>query len=70
MSFNGRILVIHPAAYYLGHCVVILALIVITIGVVTHFKGEFLMPAKAWFAAAIPTAGIGGVLIVSSVTRL
>ena len=69
IDFSGRILVIHPVAFDLGRSILFLGTIVIVIGVVTCFSGAFLMPTLAWFAAAVPTLAIGGILVGCSVTR-
>jgi hypothetical protein len=69
MDFSNKILILRPATFLLGRSILLLGLGALIVGVVTYFTGEFLLPANAWLAAAIPTSAIGGILVGSSVTR-
>jgi len=67
LDFSSRTLITNPTAYYLGRGIVFLALVVIAIGAISWFTTDIGMPARAWFALAVPTLVIG--LIVASCGR-
>jgi hypothetical protein len=69
INFSDRILITNPTAYHLGRTIVFVGLLAIATGTITYFTGEFLMPALAWVAAAVPTLFIGGLLIACGLTK-
>jgi hypothetical protein len=69
INFSNKILITNPTTYYIGLSVAIVGVIAIIVGVVTLFTGDFLLPASAWCAIGIPTAGIGGILIPFGLTK-
>ena len=54
----------NPTAYHLGRAILFIGLIVITIGAISWFTTDIVLPARGWFAISIPTLVIG--LIVTS----
>ncbi len=69
IDFSNRLLIIHPAAFNLGRCVIGLGVLGIIAGAVTSYTGPFFLPPSVWFAGAVPTIGIGGAFVACSMTR-
>jgi hypothetical protein len=69
IDFSNKLLIIHPAAFNLGRCIIVLGVLAVIVGVVTSYTGQFFEPPSVWFAAAVPTIGIGGAFVACSMTR-
>jgi hypothetical protein len=69
IDFNDKILVTNPTTYYIGLSVACAGIVAIIAGIVTHFTGDFLLPASAWCALGIPTAAVGGILVPFGLTK-
>jgi hypothetical protein len=69
INFNDKVLVTNPTSYYLGRGVLSVGLIAIATGAITHFTGDFLLPAAAWCAAGVPTLFVGWILMRSGLTK-
>ena len=69
IDFNDRVLVTNPTTHYLGRGVLTVGIIAICIGGITHFTGDFLLPAPMWCAMGIPVVFIGWVLMKSGLTK-
>jgi hypothetical protein len=69
INFNDKILITNPTIYYLGLSVVCVGIIAIIVGIITHFTGDFFLPASLWCVIGMPTAVIGGILIPFGLTK-
>jgi hypothetical protein len=69
INFSDKILVTNPTSYHLGRAVLCAGLIAIGMGLITHFTGDFILPAMAWCAFGAPTLLIGFFLRRSGLTR-
>jgi hypothetical protein len=61
--------VTNPTTHYLGKGVLCVGIIAVIAGVITHFTGDFLLPAPLWCALGIPMAVIGGILMKCGLTK-
>ena len=69
INFDDKILITNPTTYNLGRIVVCAGIIAMIVGIMTHFTGDFLIPAFAWCALGIPTMVIGGILVACGLTK-
>jgi hypothetical protein len=69
MDLSNKFLIIHPAAFYLGWSIIILGVLAVIAGAVSYFGGQVFFPASIWFAAAVPTIGVGGSFVACAMTR-
>jgi len=69
INFNDKTLVTNPTSYYLGRGVLVIGIIAIVIGVITHFTGDIFLPAAAWCAFGVLPVFIGLVLMKSGLTK-
>ena len=69
INFSDKILVTNPTTFHLGRGVGCIGIIAIVVGVITHFTGDFLIPALAWCALGVPIMVIGGILMRSGLTK-
>jgi hypothetical protein len=69
INFSDKILVTNPTVFHLGRGIVITGAVAMVVGVVTCYTGDFLMPALAWCAWAVPTIVIGTIFIYSGLTK-
>jgi hypothetical protein len=69
IDFNDKVLVTNPTTHYLGRGVLCVGIVAIAVGIITHFTGDFILPASAWCAFGIPTAVIGWIFLQSGLTK-
>ena len=69
MDLSNKFLIIHPSAFYLGWSIIILGILAVIAGAIACFGAQFFLPASIWFAASVPTIGIGGSFVACSMTR-
>ncbi len=69
LDFSNKVLIIHPAAFNLGRCIVALGVLGLIAGAVTSYTGQFFVPPSIWFAGSVPTIGVGGAFLACSMTR-
>jgi hypothetical protein len=69
IDFSEKVLVTNPTTYHLGRGVACMGIIAILAGVITHFTGDFIIPASAWCALGIPVVVIGGIMMRSGLTK-
>ena len=69
IDFSSKILVTNPTTHYLGRGVVCAGIIAISVGIITHYTGDVLLPASAWCAFGIPIMVIGGILMKNGLTK-
>lgn len=69
IDFNDKILITNPTIHYLGRGVLGVGVTAILLGIITHFVGDFLLPASAWCALGVPTGAIGWIFFKSGLTK-
>jgi tetrahydromethanopterin S-methyltransferase subunit C len=69
INFSDKVLVTNPTTYSLGRGVLSAGLIAISVGAITHFTGDFILPPMAWCALGLPTAVVGGIFMRCGMTR-
>jgi hypothetical protein len=70
INFSDKVLITNPTSYHLGRTVICAGILVVLVGVITHFIGEdVLLPSMAWCAIGAPTIIIGVVFRQSGLTR-
>ncbi len=69
IDFNDKVLVVNPTSYFIGRAVLAVGVVWITLGVITHFTGDFLLPANLWIAMGVPTAPAGAFVMWSAVRK-
>jgi hypothetical protein len=69
INFSDKMLVTNPTTYHLGRGVLGAGLLAISVGVITHFTGDFLLPDMAWCAVGVPTAVVGGIMMRCGLTK-
>jgi hypothetical protein len=69
INFSDKILVTNPTCFHLGWGVITLGIIAIILAIITHFTGDFFLPASAWPAVGVPAIVIGGIFVRSGLTK-
>jgi hypothetical protein len=69
IDFSDKILVTRPTTFYLGRGIGCIGIIAISVGIITYFTGDFLIPALAWCALGIPITVIGGIFMRNGITK-
>ena len=69
MKDNMPQMITNPVCYHLGHGVSFMGIMIIAMGIITHFTGDFVLPALAWCALGIPTSVVGGIFISCGLTK-
>jgi hypothetical protein len=69
INFNDKVMIVNPTSYFIGRSVLSIGVIAITVGIITHFTGDFLLPANLWIALGIPTAPAGVIMMFSALRK-
>ncbi len=69
INFNDKILVTNPTTYYLGLGIVCTGILIILVGAITYFTGDFLMPPVAWGVLGTPALVTGGIFMACGLTK-
>jgi hypothetical protein len=69
INFNDKILVTNPTTYHLGQGVICAGIMAIIVGIITHFTGDFFLPASLWCVLGVPTMVIGAIFMRNGLTK-
>jgi len=69
INFSDKVLVTNPTTHYLGRGIVCVGIIAISVGIITYFTGDLLIPASAWCVLGIPITVIGGIFMRNGITK-
>jgi hypothetical protein len=69
IDFNSKVMVTNPTIYHLGRGVAFVGIVAIASGIITHFTGDVMLPAKAWCALGVPPTVIGVILASYGITK-
>jgi hypothetical protein len=69
INFSDKVLVTNPTAYHLGRSIAGFGALLVAVGIVTSFTGDFLLPAMLWCALGVPVCVIGIFFLLGGVTR-
>lgn len=69
INFNDKVLIVNPTSYFIGRGVLAVGIVAIAVGVITHFTGDFILPANLWIALGVPTAPAGALVMWSALRK-
>ncbi len=69
INFNDKVLVVNPTTFFIGRGVLLVGIVAIVAGAITHFTGDFFLPTNLWIALGVPTVVAGAMVLWSSLRK-